>query len=280
MLGMAVRYDAIAVNPDQQTSRIHREKSETRSLTLEDLNTVREALRAWTAKQRPGPKASSDMSDIIDLMLATGGRIGEILAVRWADVELGGTRPNLTISGTIKTESGKGTYRKSSPKSDASVRTVVLPDFAVAVLRRRQGAAKENPNDAVFPTRNGTWQQVNNVERRWRQIRKDTGLDWVTPHTFRKTVATLISERVDAETAPSNSATPPPQSPGSSTSPSRRSRPTSRTCSKNWLAVRTIEGAAREYLGNKWGMNRVIGFKNRTASDLRFRRSEAVFRSG
>ena len=39
------------------------------------------------------------------------------------------------------------------------------------------------------------------MERRWRQVRKDTGLEWVTPHTFRKTVATLISERVDAETA-------------------------------------------------------------------------------
>ncbi len=69
------------------------------------------------------------------------------------------------------------------------------------MLRRRQGTAKENPNNAVFPTRNGTWQQVNNVERRWRQIREDTGLDWVTPDTFRKTVATLISERVDTETA-------------------------------------------------------------------------------
>jgi integrase len=28
-----------------------------------------------------------------------------------------------------------------------------------------------------------------------------TDLDWVTPHTFRKTVATLISERVGTETA-------------------------------------------------------------------------------
>lgn len=53
----------------------------------------------------------------------------------------------------------------------------------------------------AFPTRNGTWQQVNNVERRWRQIRHGTDLDWVTPHTFRKTVATLISERVGVETA-------------------------------------------------------------------------------
>ena len=201
MLGLAVRHDALDVNPVQQTSRIHREKTETRSLTLEDLETVRRALRTWTAQARPGPKASSDMADIIDLMLATGGRIGEILAVRWADVSLDAPRPNLTINGTIKTEPGRGTYRKPSPKSDASVRTVVLPDFAVGVLRRRQGTTRENPNDAVFPTRNGTWQQVNNVERRWRQIRKDTGLEWVTPHTFRKTVATLISERVDAETA-------------------------------------------------------------------------------
>ena len=114
---------------------------------------------------------------------------------------LDATRPNLTINGTIKTEPGKGTYRKPSPKSDASVRTIVLPDFAVTMLQRRQRIGSETANGAVFPTRNGTWLQVNNVERRWRQIRKDTGLDWVTPHTFRKTVATLISERVDTQTA-------------------------------------------------------------------------------
>jgi len=159
------------------------------------------ALRAWTTKERPGPKATSDMADIIDLMLATGARIGEILALRWTDVALDASRPNLTINGTIKTEPGKGTYRKASPKSDSSVRTVALPGFAVEVLQRRRATNKESSNDAVFPTRNGTWQQVNNVERRWRQIRQDTGLDWVTPHTFRKTVATLISERVDADTA-------------------------------------------------------------------------------
>jgi hypothetical protein len=114
---------------------------------------------------RPGPKASSDLADIIDLMLATGARIGEVLAVRWVDVELDATRPSLAINGTIKTEAGKGTYRKASPKSDASVRTVVLPGFAIAVLKRRHAAAPGDPNAPVFPTRNGTWQQVNNVER-------------------------------------------------------------------------------------------------------------------
>ncbi|MCA1781019.1 MAG: site-specific integrase [Intrasporangiaceae bacterium] len=201
MLGLAVRHDALALNPVQQTSRVHREKSETRSLTAQDLVTVRKAVRAWSIQQRSGPKATTDMADIIDLMLATGARIGEILALRWADITLDAPRPAVTITGTIKTEPGKGTYRKASPKSDSSVRTVALPEFAVTMFLRRRSLAGDHPIDAVFPTRNGTWQQVNNVERSWRQIRAGTGLEWVTPHTFRKTVATLISERVDTETA-------------------------------------------------------------------------------
>ena len=52
-------------------------------------------------------QASTDMADIIDLMLANGARIGEILALRWTDVALDAARPNLTINGTIKTEPGK-----------------------------------------------------------------------------------------------------------------------------------------------------------------------------
>ncbi len=64
----------------------------------------------------------------------------------------------------------------------------MLPRFAAELLRVRQEFATPNENDAVFATRNGTWHQVVNVERRWRQIRKDTGYECVTPHTFRKTV--------------------------------------------------------------------------------------------
>jgi integrase len=78
---------------------------------------------------------------------------------------------------------------------------VALPEFAVATLRRRSARQPANPEHPVFATRNGTWHQVANIESRWRQARKDTGLEWVTPHTFRKTVATLISERVDSDTA-------------------------------------------------------------------------------
>ena len=45
---------------------------------------------------------------------------------------------------------------------------VVLPEFAIAVLTRRRAAVRENSNDAVFQTRNGSWHQVIHMERRSR----------------------------------------------------------------------------------------------------------------
>ena len=136
-----------------------------------------------------------------DLLLATGCRIGEVLAIRWSDIDFAATPPTVSISGTIKTETGKGTYRKPKPKTDASQRSIAIPPFAVGVLMRRRIEQPANHYNAVFATRNGTWHQVGNIERRWRTIRADSGFEWVTPHTFRKTVATLIDRLVDSGTA-------------------------------------------------------------------------------
>lgn len=201
MLDIAVRHDAISVNPARATSRVHSPRTETKALRVEDLAVIRAAVSRWINADRPGPKGSADMADIVDLMLATGCRIGEVLALRWSDLDLDGDLPTLTVSGTIKTETGKGTYRKPTPKTDASQRTIVLPPFAKELLLVRREFATVNENDAVFATRTGTWHQVVNIERRWRQIRKGTGFEWVTPHTFRKTVATLISEATTSELA-------------------------------------------------------------------------------
>jgi integrase len=201
MFDAAVIDDALPANPVTSTSRLRGQKKDVQALSVEDLNAVRSAVDAWMTKKRPGPKPNQDMPDIVDLLLATGCRIGEVLAIRWTDIDLSATPPTVSISGTIKTETGKGTFRKPKPKSDASKRTIALPPFAVDVLMRRRIEQRPNHYNAVFATRNGTWHQVGNIERRWRTIRADTGFDWVTPHTFRKTVATLIDRLVDSDTA-------------------------------------------------------------------------------
>lgn len=69
------------------------------------------------------------------------------------------------------------------------------------MLLTRKIVAAENPNDAIFASRRGAWLSPNNMRRQWRQARADTDLGWVTPHTFRKTVATLIHEEADTTSA-------------------------------------------------------------------------------
>lgn len=146
-----------------------------------------------------GKSVSADMH--IDLMLATGARIGEILALRWVDLDLAAERPTLTICGTLVYVKGKGLFRQEWTKSDAGYRMLVLPRFTAGMLLARKLVAADNPNDAIFASRRGTWLSPNNVRRQWRQARADTGLEWVTPHTFRKTAATLIDQEADIKSA-------------------------------------------------------------------------------
>lgn len=181
MLETAVAIGAIPVNPARGSLRISRPAPDLRLLTKAELENVRRAVRAWLNKERSGPKSSGDIADIIEVMLATGARIGEVLALRWADIDLDARV--VDVNATIKTESGAGTYRKAL----ARTRLVALPEEAALILRARRDSSPDNFLDAVFPTRNVTWQQVNNVERRWRQIRRGAGLEWVTPDVFRRT---------------------------------------------------------------------------------------------
>jgi integrase len=180
MLDIAVEVGAIPANPVRCSMSISRPAPDRRSLTKAELENVRAAVRAWLNKERSGPKSSGDIADIIEVMVATGARIGEVLALRWADIDL--EARVVDVNATIKTESRAGTYRKAL----ARPRLVALPEGPVLILQARRRSSPDNFLDAVFPTRNVTWQQVNNVERLWRQIRRDADLEWLTPDAFRR----------------------------------------------------------------------------------------------
>ena len=203
MLAMAVRHGAITTNPIRDIASLPSRRRIVVALGTDDLETVRAAIRRWQepVPGKSGPHHTSDLADIVDLLLATGARIGEILAIRWQDLNLNSPTATLTISGTLVYVKGKGLFRQDWTKTDAGFRIIILPQFATRVLQRRRQTKITNSLDAVFATRKGTWLSPNNVRRQWRQARADTGLEWVTPHTFRKTVATLLDKEGKTEAA-------------------------------------------------------------------------------
>lgn len=201
MFAVAVRHDVMTSNPVREVARISKARKEIEYLDLDQIQDVRSLIEASTRNKRPGPRPTTDLKDAVDLILGTGCRIGETGALIYSEIDLGATKPTLTVSGTIITETGVGTFRQPWTKSRAGYRTLYLPQFAVAILLRRQVENRANPQDAVFPTRRGTWRQISNWERMWNQVVDDTAYDWVTFHTFRRSVATLIDREVGLDAA-------------------------------------------------------------------------------
>lgn len=195
MFALAVRHDAMPANPVRDSAPIRSKSPAVRALTLEEVHVLRQRLRDWQLACVSGRSARpQDILDVIDLMLGTGCRIGEALALRWSDVDLSGDKVTATISGTVITDPDKGLTRQSHPKSSGSFQTFTLPKFAGDMLLRRNVEMLEpNAFDAVFPSATGTLRSPNNYRKQWRKARADIGFSWVTPHTFRKSVGTLLS---------------------------------------------------------------------------------------
>jgi integrase len=79
---------------------------------------------------------------------------------------------------------------------------VAVPSFTAEVLRQRLVAvAKDEPEHLLFQTRNGTPLTTNNVRRRLRAVLEGTGVEGITPHSFRRTVATFLDRAGGADLA-------------------------------------------------------------------------------
>ena len=126
------------------------------------------------------------------MMLATGCRIGECLAIGWSDVDLDAAA--VEVRWRLVRRTGVGLLRLASTKSgEKGERTVPLPSWAVTMLKRRRlaiGAGVE----AVFPDSIGGWRDPTNVRRVWRQLRDELEMDGLVTHMLRKTVASFLDD--------------------------------------------------------------------------------------
>src|SRR4029450_704065 len=95
-----------------------------------------------------------DIPDLVSMLMATGLRIGEALALRWADLDL--TAGTLTVRGTVVRVNGKGLMIKET-KTAAGTRTLVLPAWCVDMLQLRATgrSALVTDKSPVFPALDG-----------------------------------------------------------------------------------------------------------------------------
>lgn len=200
--GLAVRHEIIPRNPMDGIAKLHKPPHTPDALTPKEVEAIRLAVRLWeTRPPGPGPKPDGQLSAIIEVMLGTSARIGEVLAIRRRDVDMTGPKPLVSIRGTITCPRGVAPYRQDHPKTAKSRRTVAIPAFTAEAIRLRLAKTTGGPEALLFASRNGTPLTPANVRRQLRHVMKLAGIEGVTPHKFRRTVATAINETGDVALA-------------------------------------------------------------------------------
>lgn len=133
------------------------------------------------------------------LALYVGLRRGELLGLRWQDVDL--DRGTLEVVQTLQRIDGE--LRFVPPKTERSVRTVPLPGVCIRALREHRARQAEErlaagagwtDSGLVFATRHGTPVEPDNLRRSWHPLRKAIGQPDLRFHDLRHTCVTLLLE--------------------------------------------------------------------------------------
>src|SRR6185312_13348928 len=133
-----------------------------------------------------------DLADLTRMMLATGCRIGECLALGWPDVDLDAA--TVDVHWRLVRRTGIGLLRFPSTKSGRKgERLIPLPSWAVTMLKRRRLAIGPGV-EPVFPDSLGAWRDPSNVRKVWRQVQAEAEIEGFVSHTLRKTVASFLDD--------------------------------------------------------------------------------------
>lgn len=196
MFDLAVRDEVLGSNPMHHVRTQNKPRGEVRALSAEQARYLVDMLDPERLRKPGAHRApNADLRDVVLLGLATGCRIGEILAMHWSEIALDDPMPRLRVIATM-VEPRKGYVeryvRQERPKTRDSLRTLVLPDTAVEMLRRRHECSADS-SPYVFASGRGTPLWPNNIRTRLRAaIKEHPDLVGTTPHTLRRTVATHL----------------------------------------------------------------------------------------
>jgi integrase len=156
------------------------------------------ALTVEQARALLAAAAGNRFEALFVLALKTGMRRGELLALRWADVDL--DKGMLQVRGTLRRTREGLTF--GTPKTAASRRKVVLSPTSMAALRHhraRQDEERHATGDLwqdlglIFPNTLGRPMEPRDLLADvYRPLLKRAGLPPITFHALRHTAATLL----------------------------------------------------------------------------------------
>jgi integrase len=137
---------------------------------------------------------------LVLLGAATGARRGELLALRWADVDL--DSPTVRIARSVGLVGGQLHWKQ--PKSEAGVRTIVLGPSVVAELRRHRAAQGERRlaqgsdyhagEDLVVAKLDGSPVRPDYASQAFRNLVRRVGLpETIHVHTLRHSAASFLA---------------------------------------------------------------------------------------
>lgn len=137
-------------------------------------------------------------------MLAyTGLRIGEMIALKWADIDF--TNQTLRVYKTYyNPTNNKLDYQLLTPKTESSVRTISIDAVLIDLLELHKQEQEKtmndnspfyNDNDFIFATNEGYPKTIKHIAIRMQRLLKRTSIKKnVTPHSFRHTHTSLLIE--------------------------------------------------------------------------------------
>jgi integrase len=215
MLGLAVAHGALSSNPIREAARTSRRRDRVvRYLSVEQANHLRSRVRRENLRIPDRRMPNQDLEDFVDLLLGTGCREGEALAIRPRDlIDFDTPTPKLHVCGTLL-EPRKGFIdqlsRQDTTKNHED-RILILPDAVVQTLQARlDRMASAGPDQPIFASRTGNWLSPANLRTRLREALRraadcatplDHTLEGCTFHTLRRTVGTLIAHDVSLDAA-------------------------------------------------------------------------------
>lgn len=161
-------------------------KPEKQSLTMEQAHRLLESVRGHRLEM------------LLTLALTTGLRRGEMLALRWTDVDL--EHQTVKVRRTVDYIPRYG-YVENEQKTAAGRRVVLLPSFVVDMLKQHRiqqlearlkaGSAWED-RDLVFTGLSGGYFNPRYLEKLMQRVIAEAGLPHMTLHTLRHSAATLL----------------------------------------------------------------------------------------